>query len=79
MIVDTYGTTTTMKKSSVYACFNIPRKDPSHNCMDQPRSGRPHTASGKNDELRELLQSDRRLTIDDISFKTGISPSTVHL
>ena len=36
------------------------------------------TTSGKADEIRELLQSERRLTISDIGLKVGLSTSTVH-
>lgn len=47
-------------------------------CYRPPRSGCPSTTSGKANEIRELLQSDRSLTIRDIALKVGLNTSTVH-
>ena len=77
MITDSYGTSS-MKKTSKYEWFNVFKNDPSHDVTDRPRSGRPSATSEKADEIRELLQSDRRLTIRDIGLKVGLSTSTVH-
>ena len=77
MITDTYGTSS-MKKTSIYEWFNVLKNDPSHDVTDRPRSGHPSTTSGKADKIRELLQSDRRLTIRDIGLKVGLSTSTVN-
>ena len=50
--------------------------DPSLSSLqDRPRSGRPSSAvnPGNNDKVEKLIRDDRRITIDDIAERVGVS------
>ena len=50
--------------------------DPSLSSLqDRPRSGRPSSAvnPGNNDKVEKLIRDDRRITIDDIGERVGVS------
>lgn len=77
MIMNTYGKSS-LKKSSIYEWYNIFKNDSKRDVADRQRSGRPNTTSVKTEEIRELLQSDRRLTVRDIAAKVGLNTFSVH-
>jgi len=54
-------------------------KDGNTSIQDQPRSGRPRTASAEPNKKRvgEIIKEDRRVTLDAIATKLGIGHSAV--
>ncbi|PNF40096.1 hypothetical protein B7P43_G10713 [Cryptotermes secundus] len=54
-------------------------KDGNTSIEDEPRSGRPRTTSTESNKERvdEIIQDDRRVTVDTISRKIGIGHSAV--
>ena len=54
-------------------------KDGNMSIQDQPRSGRPRTASTKPNKKRvdEIIKEDRRVTLDTIATKLGIGHKAV--
>ena len=54
-------------------------KDGNTSIQDQPRSGRPRTASAEPNKKRvdEIIKQDRRVTLDAVATKLGIGHSAV--
>ena len=54
-------------------------KDGNTSIQDEPRSGRPRTASTERNKERmdEIIQDDRRVTVDTIARTLGIGHSAV--
>ena len=54
-------------------------KDGNTSIQDQPRSGRPRTASNEPNKKRvdEIINGDRRVTLDVITTKHGIGHNAV--
>ena len=54
-------------------------KDANTSIQDQPRSGRPQTASSEPNKktVDEIIKEDRRVTLDAIATKLGIGHSAV--
>ncbi|PNF43068.1 hypothetical protein B7P43_G02717 [Cryptotermes secundus] len=54
-------------------------KDGNTSIEDEPRSGRPRTTSTERNKVRldEIIEDDRRVTVDTIARKLGIGHSTV--
>ncbi len=77
MITGTYGEAA-LSRTRIYEWFNIFTEDSTADAIDQPRCGRPNTTSVKTDEIKVLLDSDRRLTLRDISLKVGLGTASVH-
>ena len=55
-------------------------KDGNTSIQDEPRSGRPRTASTERNKERmdEIIQDDRRVTVDTIARTLGIGHNAVH-
>jgi len=54
-------------------------KDGNTSIQDQPRSGRPQTASTeRNEKVDEIIQDDRRVTVDTIAQTLGTGHNAVH-
>ena len=72
MITDTYGTSS-IKKSEYMSGITF-----SETILCTMLLTFQDTTSEKANEIRELLQIDRKFTIRDIGLKVGLSTSTVH-
>ena len=62
----------------VRAVFEEHFKDGNMSIQDQPRSGRPRTASTeRNERVDEIIQDDRRVTVDTIARTLGLGHNAV--
>lgn len=63
-------------RAQVFRLHKTFRDDPNVEVEDKPRSGRPKSSMA--DEIKELLDHDRRLTVREIASKVDLGVATVH-
>lgn len=78
MLTEAYGAEA-LKKSQVYEWHKRFREG-RVNTADEPRSGRPSTATNdeKIEQVRQVVRANRRISIDDIASEVDLSHGSVH-
>ena len=78
MLVKAYGDAA-MKKTALHKWYSSRYENGYESVMDDQRSGRPASiTSQKVQEIKELLDKERRITIREVSQRVDCSVGTVH-